>query len=101
MSTPTKSNIRGVPWIIPEIRSEKCKASVYVEVQNIKNVLYLSSIRDGTEYVVSVLCPIISVSFTYGTAKLTVRLVVPPGMSSSDPSYFTHRLGRSDEAFMD
>ena len=67
------------------------KASVYVEVQNIKNVLYLSSdSSDGTEYVSFRFMPnYFGSDFTTGTTKLTVRLVLPPGMSSSDPSYFT------------
>lgn len=66
------------------------KADIYVEVQNIKNVLYLSTdSNDSTEYVSFQFMPnYFGSDFTTGTTKLTVRLVLPSGMSSSDPIYF-------------
>lgn len=69
---------------------KNAKADIYVEVQNIKNVLYLSSdSNDSTEYVSFQFMPnYFGSDFTTGSTKLIVRLVLPPGMSSSDPIYF-------------
>lgn len=66
------------------------QAEIYLEVQQIKNVLYLTEdLTDSREYVSFQFLPsYFSSDFTRGTTDLTVRLVLPSGMDENDPVYF-------------
>lgn len=69
------------------------QAEVYVEIPGISNVLFTASEkRNDQEYVSFQFSPAyFSPDFTLGTTSLTVRLVLPQGITEQDGVYFEPR----------
>ncbi len=66
------------------------QAEIYIEVQQMRDILYQASEpQNGVDYVSFKFQPnYFSSDFTRGTTDLTIRLVLPAGMTNSDPVYF-------------